>query len=50
VATLHYSAALGNFHMLEYQGKLMESINASLTSPLTVEGNEVGVPGGRGWA
>lgn len=47
-ATLHYSAALGNLHMVEYQGKLMESINASLKSPFTVESGAVAVPEGHG--
>jgi galactonate dehydratase len=47
-ATLHYSAALGNFYMLEYQGKLMESINASLTTPFAMEAGEVAVPEGPG--
>jgi L-alanine-DL-glutamate epimerase-like enolase superfamily enzyme len=47
-ATLHYSAALGNFHMLEYQGGLMPSINASLTAPIPVEAGEIAVPEGPG--
>jgi L-alanine-DL-glutamate epimerase-like enolase superfamily enzyme len=47
-ATLQYSAALGSFHMLEYQGGLAASINASLTAPITVAGGEIAVPEGPG--
>jgi L-alanine-DL-glutamate epimerase-like enolase superfamily enzyme len=47
-ATLHYSAALGSFHLLEYQGGLAASINASITAPITVESGEIAVPEGPG--
>lgn len=47
-ATLHYSAAIGNFLILEYQGKLLESINASLTTPIAVEASQIAVPDGPG--
>jgi galactonate dehydratase len=47
-ATLHFAAALGNFLVLEHQGSLLESINASLTTPLIVADSQIAVPTGPG--
>jgi L-alanine-DL-glutamate epimerase-like enolase superfamily enzyme len=47
-ATLHYAAALSNFLIMEYQGKLLDAINASLIEPIRIEGSQVAVPDGPG--
>jgi L-alanine-DL-glutamate epimerase-like enolase superfamily enzyme len=47
-ATLHYAAALSSFLILEHQGALLDAINASLTTPITVEASEIVVPDGPG--
>jgi galactonate dehydratase len=47
-ATLHYSAAISNFLVLEHQGQLLDAINASLTQPLQIESGQIAVPDGPG--
>jgi L-alanine-DL-glutamate epimerase-like enolase superfamily enzyme len=47
-ATLHYSSALGNFLIQEHQGKLLDAINTSLTTPFVVENGYITVPAGPG--
>lgn len=47
-ATLQYAAALSNFLILEHQGTLLESINASLLEPIQIQGDQVVVPSGPG--
>src|SRR5207248_7285617 len=47
-ATLHYSAAISGFLMLEFQGKLLDAINASLVEPIHVEASQIAVPAGPG--
>jgi L-alanine-DL-glutamate epimerase-like enolase superfamily enzyme len=47
-ATLHYAAAISGFLMLEYQGKLLDAINASLVEPIRVEASQIAVPTGPG--
>ncbi|MBI3978013.1 MAG: hypothetical protein HY331_07500 [Chloroflexi bacterium] len=41
-------AAIGNFLIMEYQSKLLESINASLATPIAVEASHIAVPNGPG--
>ena len=43
-----YAAALSGFLMLEYQGKLLDAINASLVEPIRVEASQIAVPAGAG--
>jgi len=47
-ATLHYAAAISGFLMLEYQGKLLDAIDASLVEPIRVEASQIPAPGGPG--
>jgi galactonate dehydratase len=47
-ATLHYAAALPNFLVLEHQGALLASINASVTPPFRIENGQIAVPTGPG--
>lgn len=47
-ATLHFAASLNNFMILEHQGALLESINASLTTPFSIVDSQIDVPTGPG--
>jgi D-galactarolactone cycloisomerase len=47
-ATLHVAAALPSFLLMEYQGKLLDAINASLQAPIAVVDGAVALPTGPG--